>query len=89
MFDEEFGALTITNTNDDAIIEDGLDSCVYNFSIQEEDSYQFIFIDNNEFGNFIINGSDNEMVIDQNITLSGKVNDGYIYTFKRMTIYEE
>ncbi|MBD0824097.1 hypothetical protein [Aestuariibaculum marinum] len=89
IFNEEYGSLTITNTNNDDTIEDGFDSGVYSFSVTEQDSNQFLFVNNAEFGNLIINNSENEMVIDQNITVSGEAADGYIYTFERVIIYEE
>ena len=88
-FDEEYGSLTITNTNENDTIEDGFDSGIYSFSVTNQDLNQFLFINDTEFGNLIIDNSENEMVIDQNITMNGEAADGYIYTFERVIIYEE
>lgn len=88
-FNEEYGALSVSNNNSDNTLEDGLDSGTYSFEITIQDNEEFLLVNDNEYGLLTIYPSDNEMTIDQNITMSGDAADGYLYTFRRVIIYEE
>jgi hypothetical protein len=79
-FDNETNTLTVTNTNTDNMIEDGFDSGTYSFSVTNNSENYFLIIENNEFGAYSI--TENQLIIDQNITTSGSGADGFIYTFQ-------
>lgn len=86
LFDEVNTKLTVTNTNTDDTLEDGLDSGTYPYSVINNSHDLFLSIDGTEFGSFTVSG--NQLVIDQNITTSGTGADGYVYTFQKTTVIE-
>lgn len=86
LFDEVNTTLTVTNTNTDDSLEDGLDSGTYPYSVIDDGHDLFLSINATEFGNFTVTG--NQLVIDQNITTSGTGADGYVYTFEKTTVIE-
>lgn len=86
LFDEVNMVLTVTNTNTDDSLEDGLDSGTYPYSVIDDSHHLFLSINATEFGSFTISG--NQLVIDQNITTSGTGADGYVYTFEKTTVIE-
>ena len=75
-FDSENSLLTIQN---DYIVDtyySGLESGIYNFSIQDVNQESFLFIEGHEFGHIeVIN---NELTINQNHATLGVINDGFI-----------
>ena len=83
-FDEENMILTVENNNSDTTKEDALESGTYDYSITNDDTNYFLFIDSTEFGSYTISSS--EFVIDQNITTTGTLDDGFQYTFKRVLV---
>ncbi len=78
--------LTVNNNNTEDDLEDGLSTGSYNISFIETNDDLFLRISDQEFGEVIISGTDNEdMVIDQNSLSTGQGSDGFVYTFKRTT----
>ncbi|GGK24134.1 hypothetical protein GCM10007962_17920 [Yeosuana aromativorans] len=86
LFDEVNTKLTVTNTNTDDTLEDGLDSGTYPYSVINNSHDLFLSIDGTEFGSFTVSG--NQLIIDQNITTGGTGADGYVYTFQKTTVIE-
>ncbi|MGE5944033.1 MAG: hypothetical protein ACM31G_06815 [Flavobacteriales bacterium] len=80
--------LTVSNTNTDTSIEDGLDSGTYTYSINEVGSDAYISINSNEVGKITITESGNKLTINQNLKSTGSGADGYIYTFDKSIIVE-
>lgn len=80
-FDQETATLTVTNTNTDDSVEDGLDSGSYSYSITNDGTHFFLLINDTEYGSFTT--SETELIIDQNITTSGTGADGFIYKFEK------
>ncbi len=78
--------LTVNNNNTEDDLEDSLPTGSYNISFIETNDDLFLRISDQEFGEVIISGTDNEdMVIDQNSLSTGQGSDGFVYTFKRTT----
>ncbi len=78
--------LTVNNNNTEDDLEDSLSTGSYNISFIETNDDLFLRISDQEFGEVIISGTDNEdMVIDQNSLSTGQGSDGFVYTFKRTT----
>jgi len=71
--------LTVENNNSDGNY-DGLDSGTYSYTIQSNSGNSYIIIDSNEFGG--ITSSQNELIIDQNMTSNGSGADGFILRFE-------
>jgi len=86
LFDEVNTMLTVTNTNTDDALEDGLESGTYPYSVIDNGSDLFLSINETEFGSFTVSG--NQLIIDQNITTGGTGADGYVYTFQKTTVIE-
>ncbi|GAA3580329.1 hypothetical protein [Snuella lapsa] len=82
VFDEVNGKITVTNSNDDPEKEDGLDSGVYDFSIQTIDGNTFLTVGNTEIGGITFPSLE-EMILNENETSSGPGSDGFIYNFQR------
>ena len=85
-FDEINTMLTVTNSNTDDSLEDGLESGTYPYSVIDNGHDLFLSINSIEFGKLTI--SENQLEIDQNITTSGTGADGYVYTFQKTTVIE-
>lgn len=86
-FNDATGKLTIKNTNTDETLEDGFHTGSYPFSVSEFGGDKFLNINSNEFGGFTL--TQTHLVIDQNKLSNGSGTDGFIYTFKRVTVIEE
>lgn len=80
-FDAQNSQLIITNNNTTNTIYDGLESGEYPYSILKIDKTQFLHINGQEFGSVII--SQNELVINQNITSTGSGADGFVILLKK------
>lgn len=87
-FDDDNAKLVIENNNTDDSKEDGFNSGTYTYSTTEEGINSFLFIDAAEFGSYIFT-SDNEFIIDQNLTTDGDAADGFEYTFKMVLVAQE
>ncbi|WP_111308227.1 hypothetical protein [Confluentibacter sediminis] len=87
-FRDATSTLTVSNTNTDTSIEDGLDSGTYSYTIVEVGSDAYIKINSNEVGKITITNSGNTLTINQNLKSSGSATDGYIYTFNKTVIVE-
>jgi len=74
-FDEATKTIAVTNTNTDTMLEDGLSSGTYNYSIETIQSIQELRINNNSIGNFQL--GDNSFSIDE------QFRDGFRYVFER------
>ena len=85
VFNELQGSLTVLNNNTNAV-EDGLDSGTYTYSILDDGTTTFLIIDENEFGGLII--LNNNLTIDQNLTITGTGADGFIYSFQLVQTIE-
>lgn len=86
VFDNNNSILNINNNNENADLEDGLDSGNYNLFFHEHNEDLFLIVEGVEFGEIKISGDDNDdMTIDQNSLSTGTGSDGYVYTFKRTT----
>jgi hypothetical protein len=83
-FNEETSSLTVINTNEDESIEDGLNSGIYTFYVLNTNDKSFLIVDNNEFGNLVIDTE--SLTINQNITSEGDGADRYLYEFQRIII---
>lgn len=87
-FNEITKKLTVSNTNTDTSIEDGLDSGTYTYAITEVGSDDYLSIASNEVGKITITNSGNQLTINQNLKSTGTTTDGYIYTFDKSVIVE-
>lgn len=85
-FSADNSTLTVINNNTDDTIEDGLDSGTYPYTIETIGDNSFLTLADNEYGKLTV--SETELVIDQNITSTGTGADGFIFTFKRITLVE-
>ncbi|WP_166965438.1 hypothetical protein [Yeosuana marina] len=85
-FNEDNSILTVTNTNTSGSIEYGPISGTYSFSVTNNGSNLFLFIDSNEFGSFTV--TQNQLIIDQSMTTNGSAVDKFIYIFQRSSIIE-
>jgi hypothetical protein len=83
-FNEETSSLTVINANEDESIEDGLNSGIYTFYVLNTNDKSFLIVDNNEFGNLVIDTE--SLTINQNITSEGDGADRYLYEFQRIII---
>ncbi len=79
------GTLQVQNNNTDTTLEDGLETGIFSVSIPVYDSQSILFIDGDEFGG-VLTPTEEDLVINQNITSNGAGSDGFIYTFKRKII---
>ncbi|TNJ42414.1 hypothetical protein KFZ70_14625 [Tamlana fucoidanivorans] len=78
--------LYVENNNEDDTIEDGLDHGPYPTSTTIAGDKIFLFVDSEEYGEFIYS-NDDKLVINQNNRSNGEQgSDGYIYTFERMVV---
>ncbi len=75
-FSKKNSVLTVINNNGTNTIYDGFESGKYPYSILQIDKVLYLEIDGNEFGGLVI--SQNELVIDQNICVSGNGVDGFV-----------
>ena len=80
-FDTQTSNLTITNNNTANTIYDGFESGKYPYSILRTDKMLYLQINGQEFGGVII--SQNELVINQNITSTGSGADGFVILLKK------
>ncbi|WP_100614409.1 hypothetical protein [Confluentibacter citreus] len=80
--------LTVSNTNNNAAIEDGLNSGTYSFSVNKIGNVEYLTINSSEFGSLTFTTNDTVLIINQNETSTGTGNDGYIYTFTKSVIVE-
>lgn len=87
-FKSETSSVTVTNTNSDTAIEDGLDSGTYTYSIEEVNNQEYLTIGSNELGSISVTSNGNQLIIDQNETSTGPAADGYIYTFDKSIIFD-
>ncbi len=76
------GSLQVQNNNTDNSLEDGLDTGTYSVSIPVYDTQSILFVDGDEFAG-VVTPTEEDLVINQNITSNGTGTDGFIYTFKR------
>ena len=80
IFDEVNGSLEVTHNT--AGVSDALDPGTYNYTIQNIENENFIFINGVEYGAISINVT--RFTIDQNITSDGtSVSDKFEYRFAR------
>lgn len=86
-FNETTLKLTVTNTNTDTTVEDGFDSGVYNYSVITSGVDEYVVINSNELGQLTV--TETNLVIDENLTSTGSVSDGFVYTFRRVTVVED
>ncbi|MCP4976194.1 MAG: hypothetical protein GY931_08540 [Maribacter sp.] len=80
-FNGQQSKLTVTNNNIANTIYDGFESGEYPYSILQKDKVLYLEIDGQEFGGMVI--SQNELVIDQNITSSGGGADGFVLLLQK------
>ncbi len=87
-FNENTKKVTVTNSNTDNNLEDGLDSGTYSYDIitSGTSSKAYLVIASNEIGSITV--TETQLVINQNETSTGPVADGYIYTFNKTVIVE-
>lgn len=85
-FNEQTSKFTVSNTNGDSSIEDGLDSGTYTYSVNEVGSKNYISINADEFGSITVTST--KLIINQNETSTGSASDLYIYTFEKSIILE-
>lgn len=86
-FNDQTGDLTVTNTNTEDTIEDGLESGDYSFTVNTDDTDNYLLINGNEYGGLLITAT--ELIIDQNIMSTGSGADGFIYTFQRVLVVQD
>ncbi|MFV0566294.1 MAG: hypothetical protein ACK5NB_10740 [Flavobacteriaceae bacterium] len=91
VFNSTNSSLTVNNTNTEETQEDGLDTGTYYFETtpNESETYNFIFINDEEFGAFGYATSSNlvYLIIDQKIKYNGGTeNDSYVYAFQRVLV---
>lgn len=86
-FNEPTLKLTVNNTNTDSTIEDGFDSGVYNYSVITNGDKEYVVVNSNELG--LVTVTETTLVIDQNLMSTGSEADGFIYTFRRVTVVED
>ncbi|MBJ6367341.1 hypothetical protein [Snuella sedimenti] len=82
VFDELNGKLSVTNSNDDPEKEDGLDTGVYDFSIETIGGNTYLVVDDIEIGGITFPSLE-EMILNENETSTGQGADGFIYSFQR------
>jgi hypothetical protein len=82
------GTLIIDNNNTDTDAEDGLDTGSYSVSIPVYDTQSILLVDGNEFGG-LLTPTEDDLIVNQNITSEGTGNDGFVYTFKRKIITQD
>ena len=75
-FDAQNSKLTVTNNNVANTIYDGYESGEYPYSILQTDKMRYLQVNGQEFGGVVI--SNNEIVINQNITSTGSGADGFV-----------
>ena len=80
-FDAQNSKLTITNNNTTNTLYDGFESGEYAYSILHLDKNLYLQINGQEFGGVVI--SQNELVINQNITSTGSGADGFVLLLKK------
>lgn len=86
VFNELTETLIVENDNTDDTKQDGLDSGNYAYSVLEVGLNSFLIIESEEVGRLTISIS--KLIIDENQTSQGDLNDGFIYTFTKTTIIE-
>ena len=87
-FKDATSSLTVSNTNTDTSIEDGLDSGNYTFSLTEIGSDTYLNINSNEVGKIIFTDSGNTLTINQNLKSTGTGTDGFVYMFTKSVIID-
>ncbi len=80
-FDAQNSNLTITNNNTTNTIYDGFESGEYAYTILQIDKTLYLQINGQEFGGVVI--SQNELIINQNITSTGSGADGFVILLKK------
>ncbi len=80
-FNSESLTIDVDNNSSQENIYSGFESGTYLYSIVENNSNDYILINEEEFGNYII--SVNELIIDQNEIQDGVGADGFILQFER------
>jgi hypothetical protein len=80
-FDAQTSNLTITNNNTNNTIYDGFESGEYPYTILHIDKTLYLQVNGQEFGGVVI--SQNELVINQNITSTGSGADGFVILLKK------
>ena len=86
VFNELTETLIVENDNTDDTKQSGLDSGNYAYSLLEVGLNSFLIIESEEAGRLTV--TTNKLIIDENQTSQGDLNDGFIYTFTRTTITE-
>jgi hypothetical protein len=86
IFNAESNTVIVQNDNTNSALEDSFDSGTYEYTIGDIENKSYIyFAETDEYGNIEFNSQD-EFVINQNITSTGLAADGYIYTFTRRLV---
>ncbi len=73
--------LTVENNESQGNLYSGFESGTYNYTVSEINGFQYIFINNVEFGSYAL--ATNSLIIDQNETSSGAGADGFILQLER------
>jgi hypothetical protein len=73
--------LTVENNESQGNIYSGFESGTYNYSATEINGINYIIIDNAEYGGYIL--SNNNLIINQNVTTSGSSADRFMLQFER------
>ena len=81
-FNNSIKSLAIENKNTDDTKQDLLESGTYNFSITTIDDNNYIFINDIEYVQVIIESA--TFTIDENSKTTGEVTDGFVYTFQKV-----
>ena len=80
-FDAQNSNLTITNNNTTNTLYDGFESGEYAYTILHKNKTLYLQVNGQEFGGVVI--SQNELVINQNITSTGSGADGFVILLKK------
>ena len=86
VFNELTETLIVENNNTDNTKQGGLDSGNYAYSLLEVGLNSFLIIDSEEVGRLTVTTS--KLIIDENQTSQGDLNDGFIYTFTKTIVTE-
>jgi hypothetical protein len=78
-FDTNNSILTVTNSNPENSTYNGLQQGRYQYRIHNFKGEAYLFIENYEYGIFILDK--NSLLINQNITITSTISDGFIYKF--------
>ncbi len=83
-FNDVTQKLTVTNNNSDDVIQDGLDSGVYDYSILNANDSSYLVVNDNELGELTF--SQTAMQINGNKMSEGEGADGFIYLFQLQVV---